>query len=272
MTGSLPASINVQPHPRLLSVLGDIEFSPWQCIAELVDNAFDEFLRHPIPDDEPTVWVTLPVRNSSPRDSEVWVKDNGPGMSLAQLNNALRAGWTSNDRFGQLGLFGVGFNIATARLGQVAIVRTARVDDPHWTVVTVDLKALAAGTDFDLPVTTEPKSSTSEHGTEIVIRSLKPEHHQTISRGQAKITDCRGRDKSCDDREDEDGRGVLDRALDFGGYSRFENEQGQKHINEYRGVNRQLGKEIYCNVDGPVKTEMTGDCRQCADTNTKSSK
>jgi hypothetical protein len=187
MTGSLPASINVQPHPRLLSVLGDIEFSPWQCIAELVDNAFDEFLRHPIADDEPTVWVTLPARNSSPRDSEVWVKDNGPGMSLAQLNNALRAGWTSNDRFGQLGLFGVGFNIATARLGQVAIVRTARVDDPHWTVVTVDLKGLAAGTDFDLPVTTEPKSSTSEHGTEIVIRSLKPEHHQTISRGQAKI-------------------------------------------------------------------------------------
>src|SRR5262245_52691274 len=126
MTVSVPASINVQPHPRLLSVLGDIEFSPWQCLAELVDNAFDEFLRNPLVDEEPTVWVTLPARNSSPRDGEVWVKDNGPGMTLGQLNNALRAGWTSNDRFGQLGLFGVGFNIATARLGQVAVVRTGR--------------------------------------------------------------------------------------------------------------------------------------------------
>jgi hypothetical protein len=187
MTESVPASINVQPHPRLLNVLGDIEFSPWQCLAELVDNAFDEFLRNPLVDEEPTVWVTLPARNSSPRDGEVWVKDNGPGMTLDQLNNALRAGWTSNDRFGQLGLFGVGFNIATARLGQVAVVRTARADDPHWTVVTVDLKELAAGNDFNLPVTTEPKSSPIEHGTEIVIRNLKPEHHQTISRGQAKI-------------------------------------------------------------------------------------
>ena len=27
--------INVQPHPRLLGVLGDIEFQPWQCLAEL---------------------------------------------------------------------------------------------------------------------------------------------------------------------------------------------------------------------------------------------
>jgi hypothetical protein len=69
--------INVSPHPRLLSVLGDIEFPPWQCVAELVDNAFDEFLRQAAaakwdPDgDTPTVWVTLPARSSGPRDSEV---------------------------------------------------------------------------------------------------------------------------------------------------------------------------------------------------------
>lgn len=187
MTDVVPDTINVQPHPRLLSVLGDIEFAPWQCIAELIDNSFDEFLRNPPVDDAPTVWVTLPARNSNPRDGEVWVKDNGPGMTLDQLNNALRAGWTSNDRFGQLGLFGVGFNIATARLGQVAVVRTAREDDAFWTVVTIDLKALASGTDFILPVTTEPKSTPREHGTEIVIRDLKHEHHQTVSRGQSKI-------------------------------------------------------------------------------------
>lgn len=192
MTYVVPDTINVQPHPRLLSVLGDIEFGPWQCIAELVDNSFDEFLRNPPSAQAPTVWVTLPARNSSPRDGEVWVKDNGPGMTLDQLNNALRAGWTSNDRFGQLGLFGVGFNIATARLGQVAVVRTARSEDAYWTVVTIDLKALAAGTDFTLPVVTEPKTTPDEHGTEIVIRKLKQEHHQTVSRGQSKIKQILG--------------------------------------------------------------------------------
>src|ERR1035438_8544615 len=192
-TNAVPEVINVQPHPRLLSVLGDIEFAPWQCIAELVDNSFDEFLRRPLLAPEPpTVWVTLPGKRSSPRDGEVWVKDNGIGMTLEQLNNALRAGWTGNDRYGQLGLFGVGFNIATARLGRLAVVKTALPEQPNWTVVTVDLRAMAAGGHFDLPVTTEPKTAPEEHGTEIVIRHLKPEHHDTLSRQQSKIKQILG--------------------------------------------------------------------------------
>jgi hypothetical protein len=192
-THAVPETINVQPHPRLLSVLGDIEFAPWQCIAELVDNSFDEFLRRPVAASmPPTVWVTLPGKSSSPRDGEVWVKDNGIGMTLEQLNNALRAGWTANDRYGKLGLFGVGFNIATARLGHIAVVRTALLEQPNWTVVTVDLRAMAAGGHFDLPVTTEPKTSPEEHGTEIVIRHLKPEHHDTLSRQQGKIKQILG--------------------------------------------------------------------------------
>lgn len=183
-------TITVPPHPRLLSVLGDIEFQPWQCLAELVDNAFDDFLRQAGSTgdgEQPTVWVTLPSRNSTPRNGEVWVKDNGSGMTLAQLTDALRAGWTSNDRYGHLGLFGVGFNIATARLGQVSVVRTARVQDPVWQVVTIDLRNVARGDDFRLPVTTELKTTPGEHGTEVVIRELKSEHHETLSRQQARI-------------------------------------------------------------------------------------
>ncbi len=181
-------TIDVQPHPRLLSVLGDIEFQPWQCLAELVDNAFDEFQRQP-PDalDDPSVWITLPGKDSSPKEGEVWVRDNGPGMTRDRLNNALRAGWTKNERYGQLGLFGVGFNIATARLGHIAVVRTARVEDPTWTSVTIDLRAMAVGGTFVLPVGHEPKASSDEHGTEVVIRNLKPEHHDTLTRQQAKI-------------------------------------------------------------------------------------
>ena len=194
-----PSTINVEPHPRLLGVLGDIELAPWQCIAELVDNAFDEFLRqqgHPSgragEAETPTVTVSLPSRGSGPRDGEVWVSDNGPGMSLDQLRSALRAGWSSNDRVGRLGLYGVGFNIATARLGHVAVVKTARTEDPAWTVVTLDLRALAKGDHYDLPLTAEPKTSPGEHGTVVVIRDLKPEHHETLSRRQAKIKDNLG--------------------------------------------------------------------------------
>ena len=124
----------------------------------------------------------MPGKSSKPSDGEVWAKDNGTGMTLGQLNNALRAGWTGNDRHGKLDLFGVGFNIATARLGHIAIVRTALAYQPNWSVVTVDLRAMADGGHLDLPVTIESKTSPDEHGTEIVIRHLKPEHHDTLSR------------------------------------------------------------------------------------------
>lgn len=32
-----PETIDATPHPRLLAVLGDIEFAPWECLAELID-------------------------------------------------------------------------------------------------------------------------------------------------------------------------------------------------------------------------------------------
>lgn len=190
-TGVGPDVINLQPHPRLLSVLGDIEFAPWQCLAELIDNAFDEFLRHP-GEPEPTVSITLPSRRSDPSNGEVWVRDNGPGLTLDQLQNALRAGWTSNDRYGQLGLFGMGFNIATARLGKIAIVRTARREASFWTVVTIDLRKMAAQGHFEVPVRSEPKDHPDEHGTEIIIRDLRPQHHETLSRQQNKIRQTLG--------------------------------------------------------------------------------
>jgi Histidine kinase-, DNA gyrase B-, and HSP90-like ATPase len=80
----------------------------------------------------PTVAITLPGRGSSHLDAQVWVTDNGRGMDLGRLNNALRAGWSEHLRYGQLGLFGTGFNIATARLGNVTTVRTTRAGDPEW--------------------------------------------------------------------------------------------------------------------------------------------
>lgn len=188
----LAPSIDLRPHPRVLSVLGDIEFAPWQCIAELVDNSFDEFLRHPGLEERPRVSITLPGRTSRPAEAEVWITDNGPGLTLDQLQNALRAGWTSNDRHGRLGLFGMGFNIATARMGNVTVVKTARAGDLYWTVVTLDLPAMQRAGHFDVPVRTEPKSHPGEHGTEIVVKDLKPPLHDQLSRNSKKLRDTLG--------------------------------------------------------------------------------
>lgn len=180
-------TIDVTPHPRLLAVLGDIEFAPWQCLAELIDNAFDDFLASPPVGETPTVAITLPSRGSDRRDAQVWINDNGRGMTLEHLNGAVSAGWTSHARYGRLGLFGMGFNIATARLGSVTTVRTTQAGDAEWISVTLNLADMASNANFEVPVIREPKDDPSDHGTQIIISGLKQEQHEALSRQQTKI-------------------------------------------------------------------------------------
>src|ERR1022692_3533542 len=107
--------MDITPSARILRMLGEIEFDEWQCVAELVDNAFDDF-------SEITragqgwpggfkVSVTLPGRGASLAGAEVVVRDTGRGMTRPMLEQAVRAGWSSNNRFDKLGLFGMGFNV-----------------------------------------------------------------------------------------------------------------------------------------------------------------
>ena len=180
--------VNVQPHGRILSVLGDIEFAQWQCLAELIDNAFDDFLASGgAGGDRPAVNISLPGRTSDPRTGEVWVTDNGRGMDLGTLANAVSAGWTRNARYGSLGLYGMGFNIATARLGRVATVKTTRAGDPSWTVITLDLDQLAKGRNYDVPVRYEAKPDPGRHGTQVIVSKLKADQWDKLSKQAGKI-------------------------------------------------------------------------------------
>lgn len=176
--------INVTPHPRILGVLGDIEFSHWQCLAELIDNSFDEFQAAGGTVDRPSVAVSLPPANSQRATAEIKVQDNGRGMSLEAVTNAISAGWTSNGRHGSLGLFGMGFNISTARLGRRTTVRTSRAGDPDWIEVTLDLARIANSSKYQAPYRLVPKANRDEHGTTVTISELKQEQYATLCRPQ----------------------------------------------------------------------------------------
>jgi ribosomal protein L40E len=178
--------INVMPHPRILGVLGDIEFAAWQCLAELVDNAFDVFQSSPEAGGErPTVSISLPTAQDSRSTAEVIVQDNGRGMSLDEVRNAISAGWSGNGRHGALGLFGMGFNIATARLGRKTVVRTGRSGDSYWTEVTLDLPQIEASAAYQAPYRQVPKANPDEHGTVITISDLKGEQFEALRRPNA---------------------------------------------------------------------------------------
>jgi histidine kinase/DNA gyrase B/HSP90-like ATPase len=179
----------------MLRMLGEIEFAEWQCIAELIDNAFDDFSEI-VSQSQPwpggfKVSVSLPDASADLSGAEVCVSDTGRGMSREQLQQAVKAGISNNDRFDKLGLFGMGFNVSTARLGAKTTVLTTRDGDPEWIGVEIDFDTL--GADFEAPDVALPKSDLSEHGTRVVISNLKANHADWLGRNADNLRNTLGR-------------------------------------------------------------------------------
>jgi len=168
-------TVDITPSPRILKLIAEIEFRAWQCLAELVDNSLDEFLaikRAEIPWSEPLdVNVSLPSQRDPLDEATITVEDNGRGMTLEQVTDAVRAGFTGKDPITNLGLFGMGFNVATARLGGVTRFLTTREGDPEWIGVEIDVDNMAGG--FHAPVIRAAKTSPDEHGTRVEIGRLR---------------------------------------------------------------------------------------------------
>ncbi len=169
-------TLDITPTPRILRTLGEIPFQTWQCVAELIDNSIDAFLSDKTAVSEEVereIAVTWASDSVSANDRTIEVTDNACGMSIEQLQNAVRAGYSSNDPIGNLGLFGMGFNISTARLGEVTTIMSTRSGDLDWVGVTIDFQKLIATKRFDAPIVHMHKANQEEQGTKITISRLR---------------------------------------------------------------------------------------------------
>jgi hypothetical protein len=188
---------DLTPDPRVLQILGEINLDQWKCLAELIDNGVDAFINSRRGGEQvssPEVVITLPTQDRD--DASVTIRDNGPGMTIDQLEKAVRAGWSGNNPLDNLGLFGMGFNIATARLGMVTEVYTTRAGDSEWTGLRIDLNELRRTRSYHTPRLAKPKADVAIHGTEIRILRLKADqrvffaknaNHQKIRRQLGRI-------------------------------------------------------------------------------------
>jgi hypothetical protein len=180
---SSATEFDLQPDPRILPMLGEINLTQWRCLAEFVDNSVDGFLTAKQSGQlasSPSVHIAIPTSDSP--NAKITVRDNGPGMSPGTLQQAVRAGWTSNDPISSLGMFGMGFNIATARLGTVTRVWTTQEGHAEWYGLEIDFDKLRRQRHFRTPKLTRPKINQREHGTEISVERLKPEQRAWFSR------------------------------------------------------------------------------------------
>lgn len=181
-------TMDITPTPRILRTLGEIPFQTWQCIAELVDNSIDAFLSDmSLEDRDKRVTVTWSSDSVGAAVRTIEITDNAAGMSIDQLQNAVRAGYTSNDPIGNLGLFGMGFNIATARLGEETTVLSTHKGDTEWVGVKIDFQKLIDAKKFDAPIIHKAKVDPDECGTQITISKLKSGILSELSNKESEI-------------------------------------------------------------------------------------
>lgn len=187
-------TVDITPSPRVLRMLGQIDFQPWQCLAELVDNSIDAFIDQMTsgkPAIDPRINIQLPTDTQLQSGSGIIIiRDNASGMTEDNLKNAVRAGYSGNDPVEKMGLFGMGFNISTARMGRRTEVWTTRTDDPDWIGIVIDFNSLEKQKTFHVPFKKRRKTPSEinegVHGTEIKISELEMDRVRPLIRGVGK--------------------------------------------------------------------------------------
>ncbi|MFN8240739.1 MAG: ATP-binding protein [Bacteroidales bacterium] len=173
-------SINLTPDPRILRMLGQIELKGWQCIAELIDNSIDAMIKTSNERSDNQIEIYIPSSSEIKREEPLKIKDNGIGMNEEELEHCLRAGYTSRD-IDNLGLFGMGFNIATARLGDIVEVWTSTKYMNQDIGVKIDLLEMQKTGSFIRELKYRNKTLIPS-GTQISIHKYHPRAEKLLNR------------------------------------------------------------------------------------------
>lgn len=175
------SEIDVTPDQRILKVLAAAPLNPIDALCELIDNSLDSF------EDARRAGVRIPnrwIRIFLPKPDEIEhgggvirISDNGVGLDKNGLTAVLTAAFSSKNKFDALGLFGIGFNIATAKLGKKTTVTSARHDTatdqlPQFGLVsTLDIPQMIANKTFKVQV---EKISNPTRGTTVEVSGWWP--------------------------------------------------------------------------------------------------
>ena len=167
--------LHFDPDPKVLIALTHTPLKPLDALCELIDNGIDSFRTAAFqgqPVAHPLLEVRIPGAAEVRRgEGVVRLVDSGAGLDRESLENALRAGYSDKNRYDTLGLFGMGFNIATGKLGKRTVVTTARKEDDFARRVALDLREVVRRRKFESPVEKIEKPTNFEHGTIVEVGS-----------------------------------------------------------------------------------------------------
>ena len=170
------------PDPKVLIALTRTPMQPLDALCELIDNAIDSFAVAKIQGisiDNPLVIIDLPTKKQlANRTGVLRIQDNGPGMSAQDAEKAIRAGFSGNNPYDSLGLFGMGFNISTGKMGNTTTFMTARPGNKSYIKTVIDLERINSTKNYSLDAEELPKGDETfpeeSHGTIIEVSGWWP--------------------------------------------------------------------------------------------------
>lgn len=170
---------DLTPDPKVLIALTHTPIQPLDALCELIDNAIDSFEVAKLqgtPIEHPLVIIDLPKTSELQRDEGIIrIRDNGVGLSRDKAEKAIRAGFSGNNPYDSLGLFGMGFNIATGKLGRVTRLFTAEEYEHQAIEVKIDLENIVRSGSYQVPFQVVDKPQDFGHGTIVEISNWWPD-------------------------------------------------------------------------------------------------
>lgn len=174
--------INITPDPSILLALTNTPLEPLDALCELIDNGIDAFRSAKLagtPVENPWIQITIPNASEVAKGGgRIVIADNGVGLDEETLAKALTAGYSSKNQYDSLGMFGMGFNIASGKLGMKTIVTSTKSSDDFAIRTEIDLVTLVKQKTFDLDTLRVEKPNDLASGTIIEISGWWPEGSQ----------------------------------------------------------------------------------------------
>lgn len=172
-------TFDLTPDPKVLIALTHTPIQPLDALCELIDNAIDSFNAARLqgtPINNPLISIELPKLSEIDNNLGILrITDNGPGLTKEMAEKALKAGFSGNNPYDTLGLFGMGFNISTGKIGSITKMRTARQELDKAISVTIDLEKISTSKSYNVVANSIDKINTITHGTIIEISKWWPD-------------------------------------------------------------------------------------------------
>ena len=250
-----------------------------------VDNALDSFqaarLRG-IVIKSPTVVVELPKIAELHRGiGQLCVRDNSLGMDSSAAEKALRAGFSGNNAYDSLGLFGMGFDISTGKFGRATTLLTGNVHLDDAIQVTVDLDQMRDARSYEVPVRYLAKPVNFEQGTLVTVSGWWPEGNpncrfirKLVQYGIPKVRDELGRRYSTLLRTDSsrsskraqvvvNGAACIPFEHCIWGDNRFVEHRTLRQIPAVIRFNELVGSQVRCSTCTALVPPGLSECSAC---------